>query len=78
MSLDDAGGLVPHFWCIATDDRDVLKTVARQLANAQQQLAAQCRILTGQPQSGGGVGGTPGGGSSLGIDELLEREAVHE
>jgi hypothetical protein len=46
LSLD-AGGLVPHFWCIATADRYAFKTAARQLANAQQQLAAQYRILTG-------------------------------
>jgi hypothetical protein len=43
----DAGGLVPRSWCVATADRYALKTVARQLANGQQQLAAQYRMLSG-------------------------------
>jgi serine/threonine protein kinase len=47
VSADDSGGLVPKFWCIATADRYMFKAVARQLANAQQQLPAQYRILTG-------------------------------
>jgi hypothetical protein len=47
VSLNDAGGLVAKFWCTATADLYALKTVARQLANAQQQLTAQYRMLTG-------------------------------
>jgi hypothetical protein len=43
----DAGGLIPHFWCTATADRYAFRTVARQLGNAQQQLAAQYRMLAG-------------------------------
>lgn len=40
-----AGGLVPHHWCLATAGRYLIKTIARQLDTAQQQLAAQYRIL---------------------------------
>lgn len=47
VSLDDSSGLVPKSWCIATTDRYVFKTVARQLGTAQQQLAAQYRMLSG-------------------------------
>jgi hypothetical protein len=47
VNLNDAGGLVTRYWCIATTDRYAFKTVARQLGNAQQQLAAQYRMLTG-------------------------------
>jgi hypothetical protein len=47
VSLDDTGGLVTRYWCIATEGRYAFKTVARQLANAAQQLAAQYRMLAG-------------------------------
>lgn len=47
MQIDDSGGLIPHHWCIATVDRYAFKAVARQLDNAQQQIAAQYRILVG-------------------------------
>ncbi len=40
-------GLVPRYWCLAAAGRYVIKTVARQLDSAQQQMAAQYRILTG-------------------------------
>jgi hypothetical protein len=43
----DAGGLVPKYWCVAAAEHYAFKTVARQLANAQQQLAAQYRMLAG-------------------------------
>jgi hypothetical protein len=42
-----SNGLVPHYWCLAAAGRYTIKTVARQLDNAQQQMAAQYRILTG-------------------------------
>jgi hypothetical protein len=42
-----SNGLVPRYWCLATADRYTVKTIARQLDNAQQQMAAQYRILTG-------------------------------
>lgn len=42
-----SNGLVPHFWCLATSGRYAIKTVARQLDNAHQQLASQYRILAG-------------------------------
>ena len=42
-----SNGLVPRYWCLAAAGRYTIKTVARQLDNAQQQMAAQYRILTG-------------------------------
>jgi hypothetical protein len=39
--------LVPRYWCLATAGRYTIKTSARQLDNAHQQMAAQYRILTG-------------------------------
>jgi hypothetical protein len=44
--LPGAAGLVPHHWCVAAAGRYVIKTVARQLDTAHQQIAAQYRILT--------------------------------
>lgn len=41
-----ANGLVPRYWCLAAADRYAIKTVARQLDSAQQQMAAQYRMLT--------------------------------
>jgi hypothetical protein len=38
---------VPRYWCLGTAGRYAIKTVARQLDNAQQQMAAQYRILMG-------------------------------
>lgn len=46
VRVDDSGGLVSRHWCIASVDRYAFKAVARQLDNAQQELAAQYRILT--------------------------------
>ncbi|MCV7425125.1 DUF7373 family lipoprotein [Mycobacterium montefiorense] len=43
-----ANGLVPRYWCLAAAGRYTIKTIARQLDNAQQQMAAQYLILTGQ------------------------------
>jgi hypothetical protein len=43
----DAGGVVPKSWCVAAADRYAFKTTARQLGNAQQQLAAQYKMLVG-------------------------------
>jgi hypothetical protein len=40
-----AGGLVPQHWCLATAGRYLIKTIARQLDTADQQVAAQYRIL---------------------------------
>jgi hypothetical protein len=42
-----ANGLVPRYWCLATAGRYAIKAVARQLDTAQQQIAAQYRMLTG-------------------------------
>lgn len=42
-----SNGLVPRYWCLATAGRYTIKTIARQLDNAQQQMAAQYKILTG-------------------------------
>jgi hypothetical protein len=47
LRIPGAGGLVPHHWCLAAAGRYMIKTVARQLDTAQQQAAAQYRILTG-------------------------------
>ncbi|MCV7412288.1 hypothetical protein AWC05_16880 [Mycobacterium florentinum] len=41
-----SNGLVPRYWCLAAAGRYTIKTVARQLDNVQQQMAAQYRILT--------------------------------
>jgi hypothetical protein len=42
-----SNGLVPRYWCLATSGRYVMKTVARQLDSAHQQMAAQYRTLSG-------------------------------
>ncbi|OBK53330.1 hypothetical protein A5655_19565 [Mycobacterium sp. 1081908.1] len=42
-----ANGLVPRYWCLAASGRYTIKTVARQLDNAQRQMAAQYRMLAG-------------------------------
>lgn len=42
-----SNGLVPRYWCLAAAGRYTVKTIARQLDNAQQQMAAQYRMLTG-------------------------------
>jgi hypothetical protein len=47
VSLNDAGGIVTKYSCLVAADRYALKAVARQLVNAQQQLAAQYRMLLG-------------------------------
>lgn len=45
--LSDTGGLVVRHRCFAAVDRYVIKSVAQQLNSAQQQVAAQYRMLTG-------------------------------
>ncbi|WP_082969426.1 DUF7373 family lipoprotein [Mycobacterium kyorinense] len=45
--IPGAGGLIPHHWCLATVEKYMIKTVARQLDTAHQQAAAQYRILVG-------------------------------
>ncbi len=40
-------GLLPRNWCAATRDRYMFATTARELQNAQQQIAAQYRMLGG-------------------------------
>lgn len=45
LRIDEEGGLIPRYWCIATADRFAFKAVARELDNAHQQMAAQYRIL---------------------------------
>lgn len=42
-----SSGLVPRYWCVTAAGRYTIKTVARQLDSAHQQMAAQYRILTG-------------------------------
>ncbi|WP_131806009.1 DUF7373 family lipoprotein [Mycobacterium alsense] len=42
-----SNGLVPRYWCLAAVDRYAIKTVARQLDRAHQQMAAQYRMLAG-------------------------------
>ena len=45
VRIEDAGGLIPQHWCIATNERFTFKAVARQLDNAHQQIAAQYLML---------------------------------
>ena len=45
VRVDGAGGLIPHHWCVATNDRFTFKAVARELDNAHQQMAAQYLML---------------------------------
>jgi hypothetical protein len=47
LLIPGAGGLIPHHWCLAAAGRYMIKTVARQLHTAHQQVAAQYRVLTG-------------------------------
>jgi hypothetical protein len=46
VRVEGAGGLIPQHWCIATDGRYTFKTVARELNNAHQQIAAQFLMLS--------------------------------
>lgn len=39
------GGLITRHWCVAAADRFVIRAAAQQLTNAQQQVAAQYRML---------------------------------
>ena len=41
------GGVISRYWCVTAVDRYMIKSVARQFDQAQQQLAAQYRMLTG-------------------------------
>ncbi len=47
VRVAEFGGLISRYWCLTTVDRYMVKTVARQLDQAQQQLASQYRILAG-------------------------------
>jgi hypothetical protein len=47
LLVADANGLVPKYLCLATFDRYAFKTSARDFTRAQQQLAAQYRMLGG-------------------------------
>lgn len=47
LLVADAAGLVPKYLCLATLDRYAFKTSARDFTRAQQQLAAQYRMLGG-------------------------------
>jgi hypothetical protein len=47
LLVADAAGLVPKYLCLATFDRYAFKTSARDFTRAQQQLAAQYRMLGG-------------------------------
>ena len=46
VRIDEEGGLVPRYSCIAAFDRFALNAVARQLDNAHQQMSAQYLTLT--------------------------------
>ena len=46
VRIEDAAGLIPHHWCIATNERFTFKAVARELDNAHQQIAAQYLMLS--------------------------------
>ena len=46
VRMDEEGGLVPRYSCIAAFDRFAFKAVARQLDNAHHQMSAQYLILT--------------------------------
>lgn len=45
--VSDAAGLVQRYLCLTTVDRYVIRSLARDFGRAQQQLAAQYRILAG-------------------------------
>jgi hypothetical protein len=45
VRVEDAAGLIPQHWCIATRERFTFKAVARELTNAHQQIAAQYLML---------------------------------
>jgi hypothetical protein len=47
VRLQELGGPLTRNWCIAAVDRFAFKAVARQLDDAQQQMAAQYRMLAG-------------------------------
>jgi hypothetical protein len=47
LLVADAAGLVPKYLCLATFDRYAFKSSARDFTRAQQQLAAQYRMLAG-------------------------------
>ncbi|WP_319451070.1 MULTISPECIES: hypothetical protein [unclassified Mycobacterium] len=47
LLVADANGLVPKYLCLASRDQYVFKTSARDFTRAQQQLAAQYRMLGG-------------------------------
>jgi hypothetical protein len=46
VRIEDAARLIPHHWCIATNERFTFKAVARELDNAHQQMAAQYLMLS--------------------------------
>ncbi len=46
LRIEDAVGLIPHHWCVATNERFTFKAVARELTNAHQQIAAQYLMLS--------------------------------
>jgi hypothetical protein len=47
VNVNDTGGIITKFWCTASAENYAFKTVARQLVNAQQQIAAQYKMLAG-------------------------------
>jgi molecular chaperone DnaK len=56
---------------IKSDDKDVIETKARALAEASATIAQQAYAKAGEGQQGGGA---PGGGSPGGKDEVLDAE----
>jgi hypothetical protein len=46
VRIEDAAGLIPHHWCVATNEQFTFKAVARELDNAHRQIAAQYLMLS--------------------------------
>lgn len=47
IKASQLGGVIARYWCVTAVDRYMIKSVARQFDQAQQQLGAQYRMLTG-------------------------------
>ncbi|HEX9833577.1 MAG TPA: hypothetical protein VGA66_10915 [Mycobacterium sp.] len=46
VRVEGAGGLIPHHWCVATNERFTFNAVAREVGNVHQQMAAQYLMLS--------------------------------
>jgi hypothetical protein len=47
VKASQLGGVISRYWCVTAVDRYMIRSVARQFDQAQQQLAAQYRMLVG-------------------------------